>query len=429
MPSTLETAAGLLKTVFGPTIIELMPTETPVADIFTEREAKDYPGGTGITYPAEVQRSQGFMATGEEATIPTAGNVKYERWDFPIKYLVGRIRLSIQAIRLSESNRAAFDGVMQREMNSIRNVMKVERGRYIWGDGRGVLALCNGTTATTVLPVDAPGGVAGTLTGNRFLYPGATLAAINPASGAIRSGVFTVTNRSTLGTSVTLSGVPSGWSDNDYIVRAATTSVTDAANTSYQREPMGLLGMVDNGTYVPTFHGINRTTVPLAGSYVVSTTGTLSSDIFQRSIDVADERGDGNISDLLMHQSVRRAYIALTDPFRRYQGGDLSSPDAGTRAAKKQSLSFGTIPITVDKYAPFKTIFGIDRNGFYRYRAIDFEWADEDGSMWRAAGVGANGVDSWEAFCRRWEEFHLDYPNANFRLDAVDASAVAVPLD
>lgn len=429
MPTTLETAAGLLKTVFGPTIIELMPNDTPIASMFTEREAKDYPGGLGIMYPAEVQRSTGFMFLGEESTLPAAGSIKAEQWNFPIKFGAGRIRLSIQAIRLSESNRAAFDGVMAREMNSIRNFMKIERGRYIFGDGRGVRCLVNGTTATTVLTVDAPGGVAGSVTGNRFLYPGMPLAAINPATGAIRTGVFTVVTRSTNGNTVTLSGAPTGWSDNDYVVAAASTTVTDAANTSYQREPMGLRGMVDNGTYVPTFHGINRTNVPLAGSYVVSTTGTLSSDIFQRAIDVADERGDGNIDWLIMHQSVRRAYIALTDPFRRYQGGDLSNPDAGTKAAKKQDLGFGGIPIKVDKYADYKTIWGCDSNGFVRYKSIDFEWADEDGSMWRAAGVGANGVDSWEAFCRRWEEFHLDYPNANFRLDAVDASAVAVPLD
>lgn len=428
MPSTLDTVAGALKTVWGPGIIELIPTMTPVADIFVERDAKDYAGGNGIQYPAEVQRTQGVMAIGEEGTLPSASPAKYEKWDFQIRYLVGRVRFSKQMIALAESNKAAFDNMMQREMNGLKNTLKSERGRYIWGDARGVLALVNGAISSATVAVDSPGGVAGTLTGNRFLAPGMIVAAINPSSGAIRSGVYTVLSRNSTGTTVTLSGTPT-WSDNDYIVRAATTSVTSASDTSYQKEPMGLRGMNDNGTYVSTFHGINRTSVPLAGSYVVTTTGALSADILQRAIDVADERGDGEITDLLMHSSVRRAYLQLTDPYRRYQGGDLMNPDAGTKAAKRGKVAFGMIPITTDKYADYKTIHGVDRNGFVRYRAIDGEWANDDGSILRAAGVGASGVDSWEAFFRRWEEFHCDHPNANFRLDNVDATAVAVPID
>lgn len=428
MPSTLETAAGLLKTVYGPAIVQLIPTMTPVADIFMDRDAKDYPGGDGISYPAEVQRTEGFGFVPEEGTLPSAGAAKYEKWNFQVKYGVGRVRFSKQAMALTESGRAAFEGVMQREMNGLKNTIKVERGRYIWGDGRGVLALVNGAVASATVTVDAPGGVAGSVTGNRFIRPGMILAAINPATGAIRTGTPTVLSRASNGNTITLSSQPT-WSDNDYIVRAMTASVTDAANTSYQKEPMGLRGMVDNGTYVSTFHGINRTSVPLAGAYVVSTTGTLSADILQRAIDVADERGDAEISDLFMHQSVRRAYLLLMDPFRRYQAGDLTNPDAGTKAAKRGKVAFGAIPITVDKYADYASIFGVDRNGFFRYRAIDGEWADDDGSILRAAGVGASGVDSWEAFFRVWEEFHCDYPNANFRLGGVDATAVAVPLD
>jgi hypothetical protein len=212
-------------------------------------------------------------------------------------------------------------------------------------------------------------------------------------------------------------------------VRAANTAVTDVSDTSFNKEAMGLGGLVDDGTNVATLHNVNRTSYPIYASTVVASVGALSADVLQRGCDVADERGGGEISDLLMHQSVRRAYIALTDGERRYIGADLSSPDAGTRAAKQGRMTFGGIPIMVDKYAPYGTIFGLDRSGLKRYEAIAGEWAQDDGNILKQIGTGSTLRDSYEAFYRKWFNLHNDFPARSFRLDGVTASLVVVHND
>jgi hypothetical protein len=213
------------------------------------------------------------------------------------------------------------------------------------------------------------------------------------------------------------------------VVRFTTTGATSVTDTSYGKEIMGLLGLIDDGTYVATLHNVNRTTYPMFSSKVITSVGALSADVLQRAIDVASEVGDGEISDLLMHHSVRRAYLALMESDRRYISGDLSKPDAGTVAAKRGSLAFGGIPITEDKYAPYGIIFAVDRSGFKRWSLVNGEWADDDGSVLIRVGTGSSAADQYEAFYRIWDNFSNDYPNRCARLDGVTATVVvtAVP--
>jgi hypothetical protein len=256
------------------------------------------------------------------------------------------------------------------------------------------------------------------------------LVGINPGTGAIRANTLhTVSSVAAAGTSYTATAAVAGITDNDYLVRAMHTSITDVADTGYQKEFTGLLGLVDDGTYLSTLHNLNRTTYPLVQSTVIGSIGALSADVIQRAIDVADQRGDGNTSDLIMHHSVRRAYIAMTDADRRYTAGDLSRPDAGTVAAKKQSLTFGGIPIMEEKYAPYGMIFGLDRSGFSRYVLVSGEWADEDGAVLSRIGTGTSAQDAFEAFYRIWDEFHCDYPSRNWRLDGITAQVTVVHVD
>src|SRR5262249_51075347 len=127
-------------------------------------------------------------------------------------------------------------------------------------------------------------------------------------------------------------------------------------------------------------------------------------------------------------QSVRRAYVNMMDADRRYTAGDLSKPDAGTAAAKQGQLTFGGIPITVDKYAPYGIIFGVDRSGFKRWTLKTGEWANEDGAVLTRVGTGSSASDTFEAFYRIWDNFSNDYPNRLFRLDGVTATVVVVQV-
>ena len=141
-------------------------------------------------------------------------------------------------------------------------------------------------------------------------------------------------------------------------------------------------------TYVATLHGVNRTQYPIYASTVIGSVTALSSDVIMRGIDLAEQRGGGNINLLAMHHSVRRAYIALTDTSRRYTAGDLSSPDAGTDAARGRNLTFGGIELEVDKYANYGTMYGLDTSTLVRFVEVPGEWINEDGAILRPVGSG-----------------------------------------
>ncbi len=117
------------------------------------------------------------------------------------------------------------------------------------------------------------------------------------------------------------------------------------------------------------------------------------------------------------------------DDQRRYMGGDLRSPDAGTKAAKGQSLTFGGIELMDDKYAPYGTMFGCDTETWRRYVEVAGEWMNEDGSILQRLGSGATAQDGFEAIYRIWDNFHIEKPNAQFRLDSITSTVVTAHVD
>jgi len=424
-----STYDAVLKVVYQGGIRELIPQMVPTLDMFME--ASDFSwGGKWVEFEARVGRNAGSGWATEDGALPDAGRQQYVDVRIPMRYMYGRIRLTKQVMEHSSTNKFAAEKALAQETQGLIRDMAAAQARTIFGDGRGIVAFVNGTgSSSTTQTLDSPGGWAGATNGSRFIFKGQILATINPASGALRaSSATTVQTIPVAGTTITVSPAVT-WTDNDYVVTAQNTSVTDVADTGYGKEAMGLGGLVDDGTNVATLHNVNRTTYPLYASTVIGSVTALSADVMQRANDVAEERGGGSISDYLMHQAVRRAYIAMTDAERRYIGADLSSPDAGTRAAKQGRIAFGGIPIMVDKYAPYGTIFALDRSGFKKYTAIAGEWMQDDGSVLKQIGTGSTLRDSYEAVYRQWFNFHNDYPARSVRLDGVTSSVVVVHND
>jgi len=423
-----STYTAVLRTVYEGGIRELLPQMIPTRELFMNVDDFAW-SGNFVEYEARVGRNEGYGSAAEDGALPTAGRQQYVDVRVPMRYIYGRGRITKQVMQASSTSKGAAARALDQEMQGLVKDIAAGESRMIFGDGRGIVAFVNGTATSTTQTVDAPGGWAGATNGSRFISKGAILATINPATGALRaSSATTVQTVPAAGTTITVS--PSvTWTDNDYIVRAANTSVTDVADTSFAKDPMGLAGLVDDGTNVATLHNVNRTTYPIWGSTVIGSAGAISADLLQRGCDVADERGGGNISKLIMQQATRRAYLAMTDAGRRYTGSDLSSPDAGTAAAKGGRIAFGGIPVMVDKAAPYGTIFGLDPSGLKRYTAIAGEWMQDDGNIMKQIGTGDTLRDSYEFVYRIWHNFANDAPAASFRIDGLTTTVVVVHFD
>ncbi len=419
-----------MKTVYGPDMVDLINQATPLLDRFEEVKDVEWMGKV-YEYPIKITRSQGTGAYAEGGALPTAGRVKTAPVRVPVRYIAHRITLTAQAIETTESNRGAWKPALRMEMDDAIDSLSNDRARAICADGRGVLCLVNDTTpsGSATVGIDAPGGFAGTINGGRFLNEGMVVEFINPSSGAIRSSARTVSSVASDGTSVTLSSAPAAAvADNDYMVRAANTSVTDVSDTSYQKDPMGLSGLVDDGTNVATLHGINRTTVPLWQSTVISAAGPWSADVVQRAIDLAKQVGGGKVAELWGHESTRRLYVSSMESDRRYMGADLMRPDGGTASARGGQLTFGGLPFKEDRYFPYGSLFLLDPSGLERYVAQRGKWEDRDGNVLTRVGTGTSAVHSFEGLFYIWDNFGNRYPNRCARIDGFDSSVAVAHI-
>ena len=416
---------AVLKEVYEKSIVVLLNSRTKTLNL-AKKESGSWEGRQ-VRYPLNVRRNQGVMYTSENGTLPDAGQQTYIETQIPMRYCHGRIQLSIQVIKHSRSNKGAFKRAMDQEMSGLIRDLANDRNRVIFGTGLGILGLVNGAPSGTTVTVDAPGGVAGSVHGNRFMNIGQNIAFVNPSNGAIRSGgARSVSTIAAAGTSVTINSAADGSvADNDYIVRAAKASSSAIADTAYDKESVGLLALIDDSTYVTTVNNVNRSTYPIFNSVVIPSVGPMSADIIQRGLDVADQLGEAEIKHLISHHSVRRAYITMMDADRRYMGGDLKKPDAGTIAAKQKDLTFGEINWMVDKDAPYSTLFGLDPSSFTRWVEVEGEWADDDGTIL----LRLVDQDAYEARYRIFDNFSLDRPNSCVRWDGITATVVVAHIN
>jgi len=421
----------VLRTVWGPAILELVPQKIKLLELFEERDANDW-GGREVQQTIHIGRNRGVGAYSEMGAVPAAGQQEYATARIPMRYIGGRIQLSAQVMKASQGPRHAAASAMEEETTRLIKDLRAELNRMLNGDGRGVLAFVNGDPSTgTTITVDSPHGVAGATNGNRFISVNDRVTFVNPATGAIRASAdHLVSAYAAGGTTYTASAAAAAAvEDNDYIVRANKATLTDVSDTSYAKETMGLRGHVDDGTYVSTYFGLNRTTFPKLQASVIAVNGAVSGEVIQKGLDMTDQRGDGEVSDFVLHHSVRRAYLAVTEDARRYQGGDLSNPDAGTRAAKRQAVTFGGIPFMEEKYCDYGVIYGIDRSNFIQFVEEPGKWFDDDGSILQRLGSGTTFQHGVEGFYYIWKNFFCKAPNQSVRFDGISASVAVVHVD
>lgn len=413
----------------APTIKTQLPNEVPLLKRFENAADEVEFTGREAQLRVTVNRNRGGYATAEGGKPPEAGSMQYEMFRIPMRYQ----HYPVQYTKQAEVSSKGGISMLKSEMKGMMDAMKRNKSFYLMGDGRGVRALLNGDPGTgTTVTLDSPGGIAGPNHGNRFLNEGDHIAAINPATGLLRAGgTRRITARNAAGTTVTISAAcDAAWADNDFIVKCwgADTSLA-IGNTDWQHPFMGIMGMVDNGTYVNLYFNLSRTTFPILQSTRIGNVGVLSADIIQRVLDVSRQVGGGKTDEIWCHPDTRRAYLTILENDRRYTAEALMAPNAGTKAAggygTDDGLKFGRIPIHTDGDFPYGTMIGWDTSECLHIPQIEGEWANETGSIWRAV---SGAVDTWEATWRIYENFAYYQPNKAWRLDGITNSFVVAHI-
>lgn len=418
---------AIFKEVFEEGVSEGVNNKNPLRDLIkTERVPFR---GREIVKLSHTSRNVSPMFVGEDSAFADAGNQGYSRMFVDQRKLMSRLRMTWEVMQDSTSSEGAFISARKSEMQYLIDDMARRDEFAMNTDGRGVLALVDESPSGVVIDVDAPGGVTNDNFGNRFISKGMWIAAIDPATGNLRTSVRKVVDVAAAGNSVTFeTATYTGWANNDYLVQAANSAVTDVIDTSYEHAWWGLMALVDDGTYRANYFGLDRTAVPAYSSYVTASTGALSTDLIQRVSDVVDQKLNGKISIILCHHSTRRLVVQLTDADRRYMGASLIKPDPGTVAFKQGDVPFGDVPVRALRDFPLDVMMFLDlaNAGFKEYVSEPGKWVDEDGSVLWRVGTGTAGRDAFEAWYRMRKQYFLEYPAYCARLDGITGQSLVV---
>ena len=424
------TIDGILKEHYESFIAENVNQKNPFKDLY-KTQTVPY-GGRETVYTAHVSRNTSPMFTGEDGAFAEAGAQGHVEVRVGQKKLMGRVRITPEAIYDTSKGEYAWKQARKDEMDGLIKDLARREEYALTLDGRGVLALVDDSDpdSSTTVTVDAPGGIANDNFGNRFIMKGMYIACVNPATGALRSGsVQKVMSVSADGSSIVLDGdVGSAVADSDYIVQAANASVTDILDTSYENAFWGIVALVDDGTYRTNYFGVDRDVYDSFNAYVKASTGALSLDVMQQAADVVDQKLNGKTNLLCMHHAIRRVYITILQADRRYSGSSLQRPDGGTAAFQQGDLTMGEVPIKAIRDLPLDMVFGLDtaNSEAVKYESEPGKWVDEDGRILVRVGTGSGARDAFEAWYRIRRQYHMRYPAVNWRLDGITGQTIIV---
>jgi hypothetical protein len=425
------TVFGLYKDVFEEGIAEGVNNSNPLQDIF-KREKVAYKGGRGHKFVAHVGRNPSPMFVAEDGAFAVAGSQRHINGEVDIRKMMARVRLTQEAIDDSASSEASWKSAKKDEMTRIVDDIAKREEFALSCDGKGVFCLLGDDPGTgTDVDVDSPGNIAGTAFGNRFLQKGMFIGAVNPATGLLRAGIAQVTDVNEDGSDFTsAAAIDAAWADNDYLVQAANGSVTDILDTSYEKAYWGLPALIDDGTNRAVYFGVQRSLAPSYKSYVVAAVGAMATDTMQRTADVVYQKLGGEINLLLMHPSVRREFIKLTESDVRYgpRSNDKRQSDPGTVAFKQGDLTLGEVTVKAIRTLGLNQIYFLDttRMGAKQYVSEAGRFVDEDGSVLVRDGVGSNARHAFEAWWFARKQNFVGNPAVCARHDGVTGMTLVV---
>lgn len=388
MGATLTTLDSVMKEVYGPAIVEQLDDET----ILTKRIEKSSAGTTSevggkyVTFPLHTGRNAGIGYRNENEQLQDAGNQGFRSVRVGLNYGYGRVRMTGQTMDLIDQNYNSFAEAIGVEMNGLKNDIKKDVNRILWGNGLGVLATVITAETDTVINVDTAmyldvGMVVDILDddGSPARVSGATITAVDEANAT-----FTIAS-----TAVQV---------GDIVVRAG----------NYDREPQGLTSLVGTGD----LFNLAVATEPLWQSKVEAVNGALSESKMIATCDYLRGKG-GRPTVIATDLATRRAYFNLLTTQRRFN--DTKDFGGGFRG-----LVFSyddEIPVITDVDAPAGKMWFLRESDFTIYRDKPWYWEDRDGAVWKQIA----NYDAFEALIKQYWEFGIKRRNTQAVLTGLTA--------
>lgn len=380
----MTTADNILKEIYEPRVRDQLQSEVITLSRIekTNDGVSSDVGGKYVRFSVRVKRNHGIGARNEMEALPNPKTQDYRTAQLRLAYLYGAIQLSGQTFELAENNTQAFASVLDQEMQGIKEGLKKDTNRQMYGTTTGILAVAASGSTTTFVTNNGQYLEVGMFVDLYDATDTNSVPVLNNANVEITdivttAGVSTVT----LGTTVTAVAV------GDFMTR---TGSRGKETVGFEHMVAGLTNTNALGTGGGALYNITHST--WTGN-MDSTAGAISEGRMQTMIDAIRQRG-GSTTVIFTSLGVRRAYANLLEQQRRYVN---TTKFTGGFSGIAFTTDNGEVPIVSDYDCQPGRMYFLNEKEIKLYQAGDWSFMNRDGSSWQRLIDSSGEYDAYRA--------------------------------
>lgn len=416
-------------------IVNQLNVDTFLLDKVEKAKRFQNVGGRYLYKPARFGLSGGVGPRAENSSLPTPGTQIFDDIQIPVRFHYGVIQVTGPVMAVSKTDKQAFAEALALTMDGMYDEFRLVASILAYGWGSAIVGRATSVSGQVLTLKDDIHPI-------NWFYEGLNLQVYDSDEVTIDAGSpgpFQVSSVDLSARTITLSGDISSVDSGDVLVLSGSLNVA----------PQGLLGAVDDGTYVSTYFGISRSARGRWKSYVDVASGAtvtkygntarraITGSLLQGALDAQRQRAGAArpVDQIISSLGVRRNYWNSLSPDRRF---DSAIYDGGWEMLKF-SNGDRTIPWFGDEFAPRYTLFGLhtgtvpagkgkksdkvqDEEVLAVYEALPADWDTSTGSEMKQVYSGAAFVDAVGAFLKWYYNFGTCRPNLFMRMDDLSES-------
>ena len=385
--STLSSVSDILKEYYLGPVAEQLNNEVFLVSRLESR-AEDLVGKRAYV-PLHTSRSGGIGARAENDSLPAAGNQTYSKAVYDLKYLYGRVSVTGPSMAKTKNEAGSFLQALKSELDGIRNDLRKDLSRQVYGDGTAHIATCAATTSSTTVNLNAAGGAEAIRKGE--LYVGMVVDIGTAADVNTIGDARTITAVSYANSTITISGATVTTTTSHFVTRSG--SAVDgaaAASGSRSNEVDGIQRLVSEAA--TTVGEIDASTATFWDNKRIDAAGAIDLEKIQKTLNLV--RLEGAMPSVMITTLgvQRELYLTMEDQVQYIDPASLNY------AAGFRTLSYAGMPIISDIDAPYGKMYVLDESTLKVFSDQDWHFLDADGQTLRQRA----DHDAFEAIMARY---------------------------
>lgn len=388
MASTLTTAAGILKRVYGDFVTREQNLKHRAIDEIAKSAKKYNAGGEGFFGSINVYGNEAVGSINETESFRSADNENYQQIKIIPKINVGPVQFSGLLSKAADSDEEAFATAVVDLLDNTKERLLKEMNRQFFGLGNGSMATASTTAVTSATTL--------TVSNAQYLRDNMVVDIINSGTTQGLAVRLTAVNKAT--GACTVAALATQISSGATIYKQN----TQVSAPSDGKDCMGLRGIVDDGTDLSSFEGLTVASFPNAWQSIRIDAGAanLTSDLLQRVADDVQILSGEMIDLYIMHPKQRRKYLDIVVPQKRYMDQSL---DGGFK-----KLEFNGVELWLDPDCQNDTVYALKKAAIEKFEVAPLSLGNYDGSD---NFLRLSGQDVFEAYWRVYMNFGTEGRN------------------